>query len=383
MSPVAPFEYDAFISYSSADRPWAKQLHDDLTDRNFKVFFDRTGLDVGEDWRDQLDVRLDSSQHLVVLWSRNADKSKYVPYERIYFHTKARGTTAPARREILVQLEDPVPTVLNEKQMITDIKDSGSYAKGFPDRDINAWARVLGRVEKTIRDQSSGLRVLVAVLATTRDSLDRLDFDKVFRGFGSMNSVMAAMGIRSKADLLEHYGNTPDDWRPFGDEANIWTVLENLKRRVSDATLKKFQIDWEPIGSDLWSTDIATAKREATRLVTDLSLVVIDPISLVDDQVKDGVELIRHCFSNAQSAVMVLTPYRMLEPSVSLRNIVQSRALSFFDLFYEPPVPPSSPVANFGVNIGDEVDMNRLVLMTLGQYVGRLKPVNSFINPRF
>lgn len=380
MSPVAPFKYDVFISYASADRPWAKQLADDLTEREFEVFFDRDGLEPGENWRDQLDDKLDSSQHIIVLWSNNADKSKYVPYERIYFHTKARGTTDPARREILVQLEDPAPTVLNDKQMITEIKESGTYANGFPNRDINAWATVLRRIEKTIRDRSSGLRILVAVLASTRDSLDNLDFEKAFREFGTMNSVIAAMGIKSKADLLEHYGKTPNDWRPFGDNANIWTVLDNLKRRVADATRDKFQIDWEPIGSDLWSMDLAVAEREANRLVKDLSLVVIDPISLVDDQVRDAVELVRHCFSNAQSTVMVLTPFRMLEPSVSLRKLVKSRALTFFDLFYKPPVPPSS-FANFGVNIGDEVDMNRLVLMTLGQYVGTRKTVNSFINP--
>ena len=109
--------------------------------------------------------------------------------------------------------------------------------------------------------------------------------------------------------------------------------------------------------------------------------MVIDPISLLDDDVRDAVDLIQGCFSNAQSAVMVLTPFRMLGPSMTLRNMVQSRAMSLSTLFYQPPVPPSSAFANFGVNIGDEVDMNRLVLMTLGQHIGAQTPRNQILNP--
>lgn len=48
MPPVAPFKYDVLISYSSTDRPWAKQLADDLAARNLKVFHDRTSLDAGD-----------------------------------------------------------------------------------------------------------------------------------------------------------------------------------------------------------------------------------------------------------------------------------------------------------------------------------------------
>lgn len=385
MSPTKPYKYDAFISYSSADRPWAKQLADDLAARSFKVFFDRTSLDVGDPWDEQLDDSLDVAQHLIVLWSANSSVSKYVDYERTYFHLKTRDSrtdsAAATRKEILILLEDPPPTVRNTLQMIPELKEAGSYAKGIDQRDVNAWSTVLGRVDQTLRDQSNALRILVAVLATNRAFLENFDFDKKFSLFGSMNDVMKQMGISSKADLLAHYGVTFNDWRPFGDEA-IGTVLDNLKTRVARATADKIQIDWEPIGGDLWSTTSLTAiNSEAARLVKQLSLVVIDPISLVDDAVRDVLERIQGAYSNATSAIMVLSPFSMLGPSNTLRQIIQARAISFSTLFYQPPVPPSSPFANFGVNIGDEVDMNRLVLMTLGQYFGAQKPPNSFINP--
>lgn len=378
MPPVQPFEYDVFISYSSKDRPWAKQLADDLTDRNFKVFFDRTNLDIGDPWEEQLDDSLDVSQHLVVLWSGNANNSKYVDYERTYFHVKA----TESRKELLILLEDPPPVVRNTLQVIPNLKEAGSYAKGVEQRDVNAWQSVVSQIDKNVRQQSGGLPVLVAILATTRQSMEDLDFNKTFPFISTMNDVIAGMGISSKEELLEYYGPTPNDWKPFGDKATILTVLDELKAPLAKATGNQFQIDWVPIGNDLWSTtDIAAAQHEATRLVKELSLVVIDPISLVDDAVLGALDRIRGTFNNAQSAVMVLTPFKMLPQNASIRNIVQSRANSFYSLFYQPAVPPSAPFANFGVNIGDGVDMSRLVLMTLGHHVIAQKSVNSFINP--
>ena len=386
MPPAKDFEYDVFISYSSKDRPWAKQLADDLSARNFKVFYDRDNLAVGENWEPQLDDSLFASRHLVVLWSENAYDSRWVDVERTYFHAHARDTktdsNVPTRREVLILLDDTPPIVRSTLQMIPDLKEAGSYAKTIDQRDPNVWDSVISQVDKSIRNQSGGLPILVAILATTRPSLEELDFDKLFDYIGTMNDVIARMGISSKADLLQYYGPTRDDWCPFGDEAKIWTVLNKLKAPLAKATGNKFQIDWVPIGSDLWSTtDITAAKREATRLVNELSLIIIDPISLVDDTVLGALDRIRGSFNNAQSAVMVLTPFKILQPNASIRSIVESRANSFYSLFYEPAVPPSLPFANFGVNIGDGVDMSRLVLMTLGQYVGAQKTVNRFINP--
>ena len=246
MSPVAPFKYDVFVSYSSNDRPWAKQLADDLTTRNFKVFYDRTNLDIGDPWEEQLDDSLDLSQHLIVLWSGSSAEKKYVEYERTYFHTKARqaNSTDPQRKEILVLLEDPQPTVRNSLQIITTLKEASAYAKGIDQRDVNKWNSVIAQIEKTIRNQSDALRILVAILATNRDFLNDLDFDRAFNFIGSMNSVIGQMGISSKAELLNYYGATFDDWCPFGNNANIWTVLDNLKGRVANATANKFQIEW-------------------------------------------------------------------------------------------------------------------------------------------
>jgi hypothetical protein len=384
MSPVAPFKYDVFISYSSDDRPWAKQLADDLEKRNLSVFFDRTGLEVGKPWEGQLDTSIDLAQHLIVLWSKKAEQSDYVAYERTYFHLKSRESESnpdgSKRKELIILLEDPMPKVHNSKQMIPDLKEANAYAKGLEALDAELWGKVLGRIERTVRDNSGALRVLVAVLASNKESMSMLDLDKKYRFIGALNSVLPQMGIHSKEELLEFYGSEPAAWRPFGDRMTIMSVLDNLRNAVRDATDGKVEIDWEPIGRNFWSDDLEVAKLEAARLFKELSVVIIDPISLIDEAVSSVLDLIEGCFVNTRSAVMILTPFKMLEASASLRRLVEARANSFATLFYQPPVPPSSAFANFGTGVGDVVDMRRLVLLTLGQHFGSQKGTNHWTN---
>lgn len=384
MPPTQPPKYDAFISYSSKDRPWAKQLADDLTARNFNVFFDKTSLPVGEEWQNQLELSLDGAKHLIVLWTRNASESKHVDFERTFFHSRSRPRADDAersqRKEIMIMFEDPAPLVRGTLQTIKDLQEAQAYAKGFDKRDPNLWASVVSQIEKTIRNNSNDLPILVAILATTREFLKDLNFDKRIKYLRTPNEVIAEMGISSKEELLKHYGPTRDEWKPFGDDVTIWTILESLRVRVANATEQKLKIAWEPIGADLWSeTNITIAKNEAYRLAKGLSLVIIDPISLFDSNVTDVLDLVEGCFSNTNSAIMILTPYKTRNGS--LRNIIETRAMSIQTKFYQPPVPPKLPFANFGVNIGDEIDMNRLVLMTLGQYFGEQKTKNIFTNP--
>jgi hypothetical protein len=222
--------------------------------------------------------------------------------------------------------------------------------------------------------------VLVAVLASDRDSLDALDFEWDYKFIGPLNKVLTELGINSKEELLKFYGKGPHEWCPFGDQVNIITVLDNLKNAVWKATKEKVEIEWKLIGPDFWSNNLKAAEAEAARLVKDLSLVVIDPISLVDQNVAAAFELIEGSFLNTNSAVMVLTPYKMFEPSASLRRLVEVRARSFATLFYQPPVPPTSPFANFGTGVSDVIDMQRLMLLTLGQYIGTQKGLNNWTN---
>ena len=72
------YEYDVFISYKSEDRPWADKLYSDLQSKGLVPFIDHKRLEAGREWEPQLAVALGRSEHLVVLWSDEADRSSWV-----------------------------------------------------------------------------------------------------------------------------------------------------------------------------------------------------------------------------------------------------------------------------------------------------------------
>jgi len=103
------YRYDLFISYSSADRSWAEKLSNSLEDKGRKPCFDRTSLRAGENWEFQLLGELNTSQHLVVLWSERANQSDWVRRELSYFDAAINnpipGRKTPSRRIIFLLLD--------------------------------------------------------------------------------------------------------------------------------------------------------------------------------------------------------------------------------------------------------------------------------------
>jgi TIR domain len=101
------FRYQAFISYSHADAPWAKWLHrklerfhlgDDLSGRETvrgrvpnalrPIFRDRDEFAAGHSLSDQTRAALDDSIALIVICSPNAAKSHYVNEEIRLFKSR-------------------------------------------------------------------------------------------------------------------------------------------------------------------------------------------------------------------------------------------------------------------------------------------------------
>ena len=71
---------DIFISYSSVDRPRAQQVAQALGEKGFSVWWDRK-IPTGEAFDEELETRLDEARAVVVLWSANSVKSKWVKDE--------------------------------------------------------------------------------------------------------------------------------------------------------------------------------------------------------------------------------------------------------------------------------------------------------------
>jgi hypothetical protein len=68
---------DVFLSYSTKDVAQILSLADDLEGRHIPVWYDR-GLMAGQPWRDVLRQRIETVKAVVVLWTENAVRSKWV-----------------------------------------------------------------------------------------------------------------------------------------------------------------------------------------------------------------------------------------------------------------------------------------------------------------
>ena len=69
-----------FISYSKKDKDFAWKLADDLVNAGHKVWIDRS-LQVGEDWKQSIEKKLEEADEVIVVLSSNATASKWVQHE--------------------------------------------------------------------------------------------------------------------------------------------------------------------------------------------------------------------------------------------------------------------------------------------------------------
>ena len=70
-----------FISYSSVDDKWAKQLAKALDEINIEYFFDRKDIEWGDDVTDRITEGLAQCSALIVIISPASLKSQWVPFE--------------------------------------------------------------------------------------------------------------------------------------------------------------------------------------------------------------------------------------------------------------------------------------------------------------
>jgi len=78
--------YDVFLSHSSSDKPWVRELAKKIDAESFqgrplRSWFDERELGVGDRLRSELEAALEQSRYLVIVLSRAAVASKWVRFE--------------------------------------------------------------------------------------------------------------------------------------------------------------------------------------------------------------------------------------------------------------------------------------------------------------
>jgi hypothetical protein len=365
MSDGKTYQHDVFISYTSADRPWALKLSNELASHAIETFIDRNRLEAGKPWESQLKEAVRNSRHLVALWSNNIKPDSWVHRELANFEiiVSDRGTVQGEQRLIFVNLEGQNLSYA-PFQMIEDLKEAQVNSADINTLPADVWARVVKKVVTAIRSADATTPVPMVVLTATRDEMDKLPPD-VWR------SLQQDLGL-TQAGLLGRYKEQRTNWQPFGGEASILSLLDKLVDDINTAVKEK-KFHRELVGDDFWTSDKA-AEEYRQRLISTVSLVVIDPIALHVDTVFRRLVRLKDCFESDQSVILVLPPFPPLAPLQKLRERMRAAGEGLFDNVLEPPVPLTHPLANCGVCLHDEADVKRVLRMTIGKHVLKSQP---------
>ena len=380
-------KYHVFISYSSADRPWAQKLFNDLEQKGLTLFFDQPRLEAGAPWEPQLLSALQDSQHLVVLWSENARKSDWVRRELGHFDAiihppAAAQPQASGQQRLIFLLLEGENVAYSSYQQIADLKNANAYAQGLEQLNPNLWQQVVDKVYQAIQSDETALPIPLALLTMTRDQLEQLDSTRKPPFGESLDVVLDHAGLGTKDNTLQFYGPQRTDWQPFGSSKNIQTILSNLKDDLNQA-LGTPQIRWEPIGEAFWSADQDAAQREVDKLLASISVIVIDPLALYHDEVKARFDLLYKCFDNDKTVIMVLPPFAIPSPNLHFRALVKQMAKQVFDHVYPPVIDDYQHKAICSVNVGDELDIKQLLFTVVAAHlkIGHTQRASEFLRP--
>ena len=87
---MSHFDYDVFLSFASLNESLARPLYERLTGSGLRVFWSDETLKkrVGQSWFRVIEESLESSKHMVLLWSEAAQQSKFVQMEYETFRSE-------------------------------------------------------------------------------------------------------------------------------------------------------------------------------------------------------------------------------------------------------------------------------------------------------
>jgi hypothetical protein len=361
-------EYDAFISYTGTDRAWADKLRTGLEQRGRSLFFDRTRLQAGDEWDEQLLADLERSRHLIVLWSDSARGSDWVNQEIAYFRSTLRRSSLsdPEMKRRIVQLRlEGMNTALSKYQTVTALVDRGAYSAGADAVEADLWRGVLDTVEQSISPGDISVPVRIVVLALTKDRLQRIDMNRKPAFAVTFGEFLGKLGI-DKLTLARQYGDDPLDWKPFGKDLSMGAIMESVRERII-AIAPLHPLRWTPVDDEFWSEDPDALDRQVRLLASELSVIVVDPIALYDEELESRFQRMHTLLPNDGAAIVVLDPFPVPSASLSIRELLKQVSIDLFRHVYQREVPTPYVGAVCGVNVRDPDELGRLVQFTFGR----------------
>lgn len=379
-------QYDIFISFSSMDAEWAEMLYRDLAFAGIdedQIFMDRRRIVAGEKWEPQLLGALADSKHLVVLWSQLAKDSDWVHQETGrflgYIDPTGTGENRDGRKIIYVSMDIQNKSTTST-QAIDDLRVSGDYARGAANVNQGVWTKVVNQISEAVKSKYDVTSINLAVVAMTEDKIPGLPFNyplppqRAGAPPETLGNMLGRIDINSPADLLPYYGPKETDWRPFRNPAEtISTIMARVGWQMNRAMRKAIRksktkmaykpLRWELVG-DFWS-GTQEANTELDKLEDGKSVIVIDPLSLYDNDINYRFGKLHRTFLNKDALVMVFAPFNLPTPTNVMRALVSARATQIYEYFYEPAMTSGESFATCGPDVGDEMDVKRWLLTAI------------------
>lgn len=340
---------DVFLSYKSEQSAWANRLQDDLQRYGFDVFVDHDtagGLKAGQVWEDRLATKIQQTKHFLVLWSGLIGMGSYVMKEIDIRRKSGRPVT-------LLRLdESAIPPYLGQaEQEFRELIGLHNTKDDAGDVDFFEWNLTIRHLVEQLLTEGSARVVeipVVVVAMTQSQAIEIANGAHVVNGVKN-GAFVQLMALLKKTAPFEpqRYGARPEDWEPFepaldpSDSLTVEQVIRDFdqerrlwyRAHVDDQDALTTRAVFLPYGQALRSQ--STSKRARERLQEGPAVVIVDPLSLVHEEVYG--EVIANGLHTLKRAFIIGLGPRISSSLKPVQSYFNVEAALFNDLLMNDP----------------------------------------------
>jgi TIR domain-containing protein len=184
-----------FLSHSSADKPFARRLADDLRVRGARVWLDEAEIGIGDSLIGRLEDAIDETDYLAVILSENSVESEWVSREvRMALHREISGKRVVVLPILYTRCN--IPGFLRDK-IYADFRSESNYALGID--------QIMRRVASDRLANPASERSMAA--------LDELPFTKAWR-LALRTGTLSNRLLQFMTEILASMSPADGTWHP-------------------------------------------------------------------------------------------------------------------------------------------------------------------------
>jgi TIR domain-containing protein len=385
---MGEFEYDVFISYKRDDFAWAKRLDAALTAANFRTFLDVKDLRSGADWATQLEEVVSKSRHQVLIWSSRAEhRIGDIISKELHYFSSANKEWGSTRQMVIVALDDePLPPSYRSTHAHKLNEVAGKTAVKPEDVGADQWRALMDLVVRDLREGEQKTPVNLLVVTTSAEWWGKMENLTSARPYAKTAAeLLTSLQLDAQADVTLRYAKDRMDWRPFGSKGpTLRKIVKDLEDEINQwaAQQKQKGYAFREVSNAIWSDDLNQADPVINKLAQELSLIIVDPLSLHDLAIRELASRLGPCFDSPRCAVVTLGPSGWTEDSPrTIREQLRGLSREIYTRLYSPPFPPMLG-AHAATHAGDLDAIKRLLLLAIGAASGKAKRSPAILQNR-